>query len=122
MMISNNGKTKLIKREHKGIWQNLYEFPLVESEKDIEVEGLVNQEAFKEIVATNKVSIQLYNKDVIVHKLSHQHIVTKFYILKNCTDNDTYITWKEIDDFPVPKLIHNFIEELKCTDIFSIFE
>ncbi|MBV1888147.1 MAG: A/G-specific adenine glycosylase [Urechidicola sp.] len=122
VMISDNGKTKLNMREGKGIWQNLYEFPLIESENEIEVKELINQDNFKKLVANNKVSIQLYNKDVIIHKLSHQHIFTKFYIVKNCADIDAEISWKKIDDFPVPKLIHNFIEELKSTDIFSIFE
>ena len=56
-----------------------------------------------------------------MHKLSHQHINTQFWIVEVCTNNLATTNWAAIDDFPVPILIHNFIEDLKRTEIFSTF-
>ncbi|PHR68959.1 MAG: A/G-specific adenine glycosylase [Lutibacter sp.] len=103
---STDGKTTLTKREGKGIWQNLYEFPLLESDK-----GLNKDEIFQNLFDDNHLEIKLFNKKEVVHKLSHQHLYTRFWIVKFSNKNNLNIEWKNIHEFPVPRLIANFIEE-----------
>jgi A/G-specific adenine glycosylase len=54
--------------------------------------------------------MSLYNEEEIIHKLSHQHLYTKFWIVKvdGCLVNG--ISIKKIRNYAVPILIGNFIE------------
>jgi A/G-specific adenine glycosylase len=44
-----------------------------------------------------------------VHKLSHQHLYTQFWIVETKTLKNANISWEKIQDFPVPVLIANFL-------------
>ena len=57
--------------------------------------------------------IQLFNEISIVHKLSHQHLFTKFWIISTDHHQKALINWQEIELFPVPVLIANFLKEYK---------
>ncbi|ALJ05782.1 A/G-specific adenine glycosylase [Pseudalgibacter alginicilyticus] len=110
VFISNDNKTILEKREGKGIWQNLYQFPLIETNKEI------NYEAFKNLVENHKLiqkqpfELSLYNEEVIIHKLSHQHLYTKFWIVSLESKITGAIPIEEITDYAVPIVIGNFLE------------
>ncbi len=121
-IISSDDKTILNQRIGKGIWQNLYEFPLIESEKTIDEITLINHPQFQELLGDVSVSVKLFNPKEKIHKLSHQHLYTQFWIVKVDKNKSVKIKWKHLDNFPLPILIHNFIEELKRTEIFSTFE
>ena len=58
-------------------------------------------------------SISLFNEEPIVHKLSHQHLITSFWIVQLTTIKDSKIAIENIREYPVPILIHNFIEAFK---------
>ncbi|WP_299890274.1 A/G-specific adenine glycosylase [uncultured Lacinutrix sp.] len=110
VMLSNDGKTYLEQRKGKGIWQNLYQFPLIETDKPskiIEIEhGLKRLDLLKD----QEYEVSIYNEKEIIHKLSHQHLYTKFWIVTLSDNLPSGISTKEIRDFPVPILIGNFIE------------
>jgi A/G-specific adenine glycosylase len=103
--------TIIQKRTAKGIWYNLYEFPLYETDKveDFDtVAHYVKQHFFEE----NKIeSLLEYNEESIIHKLSHQHLHIKFWkvSLKGIIENGIDLETAKI--FPFPIVIHNFIEE-----------
>ncbi len=122
VVVTANKKTILRKREGKGIWQNLYEFPLIESIANIDETDLVNHAEFNELFQKSDLYIKRFNQQLIIHKLSHQHIKTQFWIVKTNSNNLAKTKWSTIENFPVPILIHNFIEDLKRTEIFSTFE
>ena len=103
-------KTILKERKGKGIWQGLYQFPLLESDKSIDKNDLISSEMFNEMFP-NEVSISLFNKKEVVHKLSHQHLHTQFWIIELNHQKDANIDWKAIENYPVPVLISNFLEE-----------
>jgi len=121
-VVSSDNKTILTQRKGKGIWQNLYEFPLIETDASINEETLLNHPGFNEIFKISDVTIKKFNQKIIVHKLSHQHLYTHFWIVKINTHKKAVTNWSAINDFPVPILIHNFIEDIKQTDIFTTFE
>lgn len=73
------------------------------------VEGLVEEPGFQEYSTTTR-DLQLYNQSSIVHKLSHQHIHTRFWILHCERLPQQGIPLHEIKTYPVPRLIDKFME------------
>ena len=109
-------QTIIKQRTGKGIWQGLYEFPVIEElaalqegEGDRFRESVKNHPLLQDLVIND---INSYNDTPIVHKLSHQHLHTTFWIVTvdKITDNATPIN--RITELPVPVLIGNFIEKL----------
>ncbi|TCI85918.1 A/G-specific adenine glycosylase [Tenacibaculum sp. M341] len=111
----DNDTTVLEERTEKGIWQNLYQFPLIESSKIIDEEALVKEELFQSLFK-KEVSIKLFNHESIVHKLSHQHLYTRFWIVKTSEVNQSTISWSKVEEFPVSILIHKFLENYKNSE------
>lgn len=109
---TKENKTILSERKGKGIWQGLYQFPLIESNKILNKEELIALKDFNTLFQ-NDVSISLFNKKDIVHKLSHQHLYTQFWVIETDEQKDADILWNEIENFPVPVLIANFLEAYK---------
>lgn len=110
VLISENKNTFLQKRIGKGIWQNLYEFPLIETKKDFEIEELNSLRVFQDISKKFEInSLVLYNEVPILHKLSHRNIYTRFWIAETLKNNYKAISISQIETYPVPKLIGNFI-------------
>ncbi len=106
-------QTILEQRRQNDIWKNLYQFPLVESENEIDELEIVKTIIFSNLIKDDNYKISLYNTKPIIHKLTHQQINTKFWIIKIKGNLDRTIKWKEISNFAVPILIHNFIENFK---------
>ncbi|EPR73209.1 A/G-specific adenine glycosylase [Winogradskyella psychrotolerans RS-3] len=52
----------------------------------------------------------LYNEVDIVHKLSHQHLHTKFWIIEVASLPKEAILIKTLTNYPSPVLISEFIE------------
>ncbi len=103
--------TIIQKRTAKGIWHNLYEFPLLETDK-VEDFETVAQHIGQNFFQDNKIeSLLEYNEESIIHKLSHQHLHIKFWkaTLKGTISNG--IDLETAKKFPFPIVIHNFIEE-----------
>ena len=109
---TKDDKTMLTERKGKGIWQGLYQFPLLEETHMITKEELLALDKFNELFP-NDVSISLFNKKDIVHKLSHQHLYTQFWVIETEQLSSANISWKNIEDYPVPVLIANFLEDFK---------
>ena len=109
---TTDNKTQLIKRG-KGIWQNLYEFPLIETLNEIDENDIIESEKFDNLFNTTLVTIKLFNKELIVHKLSHQHIYTKFWIINTSDSLNFEYSWDTIGEFPVSTLIDNFLKQYK---------
>ena len=110
VLLSLDQKTILEKREGKGIWQNLYQFPLIETVKPLDIATIETELVGFSILKNKKYSVSLYNEVDIIHKLSHQHLFTKFWIVTTDQKLPEGVSVEKITDFPVPILIGNFIE------------
>ena len=119
VVLSEDECTLLNQRTGKGIWQNLYEFPLIESSSEVSLDQLKALPAFKEFEEKlPSASISKFNDTVIVHKLSHRNLRTTFWIVETEALGETGIPVSEIHDYPVPVLIEKFMtqfEPMKCT-------
>jgi A/G-specific adenine glycosylase len=102
--------TLIQKRTQKGIWHNLYEFPLLETETDLSHEALSDL-IRKQISTENKVlDLSRCNEVVMVHKLTHQHLNIYFWKVKVAGKLSGGIDWESVKKLPFPIVIHNFIE------------
>ncbi|CAL2079803.1 A/G-specific adenine glycosylase [Tenacibaculum sp. 190524A05c] len=120
VIITEDQTTLFSERKGKGIWQGLYQFPLIETTESISANELVKQEEFVSLIP-NDAAISLFNKDEIIHKLSHQHLVTKFWIVHvNQIKGDT-IKWSEIEQFPTSVLISNFLKDYTNTNSQNLY-
>lgn len=110
VFVSKGKHTLLERRTGKGIWQGLYEFPLVETSSEVPAEKLVREEKWLNYSPSTEVVPNLFNESPVVHKLSHQHIYTKFWIV-NCEEvPGSPVAFNDLEKYPVPVLIEKFIE------------
>lgn len=109
---SSDHKTKIVKRE-TGIWQNLYEFPLVETSNFMDEKQLIEHEIFKELFTNMETTVELFDKEVLVHKLTHQHIYAKFWVVTTTSSANFELSWDAVKKYPVPALIDNFLNRYK---------
>ncbi len=110
--IDDHKRTVLNQRKGKGIWQHLYEFPLVELEHIGNLKE-VRSKIPEEFAMAAIDQIQLFNEDVVIHKLSHQHIHTQFWIVNTTNQIAKGIPISKLEDYPVPVLIADFIKAFK---------
>lgn len=106
---TKDNTTILTQRKGKGIWQGLYQFPLIESDKNINKDELIVHELFCNLFP-EETTISLFNQKEIVHKLSHQHLHTKFWIVETFNLSEPIVNWNAIEQYAVPVLIANFLE------------
>lgn len=111
VFISSDKKTIFKMRTGKGIWKNLYQFPLIETESALEIKDFIRHSRVKSILNGSEFEFSLYNPNDIVHKLSHQHLYTRFWIVEVDQLPENGILISEIQKFPTPILISNFINE-----------
>ncbi len=111
VITSPKNKIALKQRKLNDIWKGLYEFPLIETLNEIDLEYLLKTDEYNQIINEDKAVISLYNTNSIVHKLSHQHIYCKFWIVNTGQEVANSILLYDLEKHPVPVLIHNFIEK-----------
>lgn len=110
-ILNHNNKVYINKRSQKDIWQNLYEFFLIETDKPTsEITMLKNKTLLKHTGSFKLNRVTALKK----HVLSHQHIYATFYeleiksILKN--PGLIRINRKDLQDFGFPQLINKYLE------------
>lgn len=102
----------LEKREGNDIWRNLYQFPLIESTKALNIAELLTTEQFKSLFNCIDITVDS-NSPEIIHVLTHQRLHVRFIEI-SVPKSETSFPWikvlpNEVHDFPIPKLIDNFL-------------
>lgn len=104
------GNTLIQKRTSKGIWHNLYEFPLVETNE------IVGFDFFSKTIQDGILSsytitaIEECSHATIIHKLSHQHLHIQFWKVKVDEIVVNGLNYNELKLYPFPIVIYNFIK------------
>jgi A/G-specific adenine glycosylase len=105
------------KRIEKDIWQNLFEFYLVEAEKMLTVKELFETEAIVEILKGIKYNLKEVS---IIYKqqLTHQVISGSFYIIDvgnflNLNNGFIAVEDDKIRSLPLPKFIFSYLDQNK---------
>lgn len=112
VVLSENERTILQQRTGKGIWQKLYEFPLIETSEEITISELQRHSEFQSFSENlNIENIALFNEKPVIHKLSHQHLNTRFWIIETSEEKETTVPISEVKNYAVPVLIADFVSE-----------
>ena len=107
-----NGNTLVNKRTEKGIWQNMYEFPLITTNDLKNIEEILNHNQFESWVEGIDFSVESISE--FKHILSHRKINARFWEIK-CqkipnASNFQKIKIKTINKLAVSRLIEKFIQ------------
>lgn len=113
-IIEHNNKFYVHKRAAGDIWENLYEFVLLETKKIMTINEIKGSHEVKEMVGKNKIEIKAVSKSYR-QQLTHQTIQGRFFHLKakNEISSKTYkaVTLKELKKLPFPKFITGYLAE-----------
>ena len=111
VFIDSDGKTILNQRTEKGIWQNLYEFPVLETENEVGFDFVISEvnDNYKKFTIE---TIKPLNDSIIKHKLSHQHLHINFFEVKILDKLNNGISIDDAMKMPFPIVIFNFLEKL----------
>lgn len=111
-----NDYTLIKKRTSKGIWQNLYEFPLIESHEMLKPEDILTHEQFE--LWTKNLDFSVKYVCNFKHILSHRKIFARFWEI-NCRNRLPRTAFEKIkinviDEFAVSRLTEKFIQAKIC--------
>jgi A/G-specific adenine glycosylase len=107
--------TYIYRRKEKGIWQNLFEFPMIESETRIEPEELIKKPILPPFISPDKIeSLRLIVQEK-KHVLSHRILYATFMeIFLNSQPEIpewvSFIKEEDIDQYPVHRLMQYYME------------
>jgi len=114
LRIRNQGNTIIQKREKKDIWKGLYEFPLIESEKELSIDEILSDVFLKKMLKKCTYTVETVSP-TYKHQLTHQLIVAQFVTLAVTKGNfviDTpllSVSETEISKYPVSRLTERFL-------------
>ncbi len=113
-ILKDNDRILMSKRGASDVWQNLYEFPLLESNYSLSIPDVLSDEWF---ISCFGPDAQLYVlQQQTKHILSHQNIYATFFEVRLKGDliqkksNWDYVFLKDLDKLAKHKLIFTFLE------------
>lgn len=119
LIIKNKTVLLLRKRTEKDIWQGLYDFPLIESNKLLSNKELTEDKDFKKLFENiNSVSV-IFKKtsSPFKHILSHQILTAQFVEIdvpefsQEMKNQFIQVEKDKLDDYAIPRLIEIYLEE-----------
>ncbi len=114
-IVEYQDKLYIRKRSSKDIWENLYEFVLKESDKEILHDSDSFKKMFQSMIGQHPFSIHHFSK-AYRQKLTHQTIIGQF--IKVTISNPAFISGEyeavlknELFKYPFPKIIANWLSQ-----------
>jgi A/G-specific adenine glycosylase len=111
IVVKHHHQTFVKRRLAGDIWEGLYEFPLIETDIEIDEKSILNTKEFNVLLSNinyeiTKVSMQ------VKHQLTHQTIFCKFFNIEmeKMTNINGFesVLWSDLENFPKPTLIQRF--------------
>lgn len=120
IVMSDSKKNVIVqKRDKKDIWQGLYEFPVIETNKSYRPEELFRTKAYKEICGSAHRVV--HESSEYKHILSHQHLYARFYVVKLKgrfqQKRQTAVKQSKLSDYAFPRLIGRFLEDCSLKEM-----
>jgi A/G-specific adenine glycosylase len=114
LVIEHNGLIAIRQRTGKDIWQQLYEYPMVESNSEVSAKEAFSSAQQAGFFQTSKVEL-LECSPIFKQQLSHQLISGQFLRITakkrpEGANNWIWLPMAEITKYPFPRLIHSFFE------------
>ncbi len=116
VFLSENNTTLIKQRTGKGIWRNLYDFPLIETKTILQKKDIIDHPDLVSLKLKPK-TITIFNPEPIKHQLTHQRLQINFWIIKTNIFPEKFqevdlqtINQTKLESFPVPIVIENFLK------------
>ena len=108
--------TFIHKRTADDIWKNLFELPLVETDRDLSEEEFLSSVSFRSLMAEGEIPEVRSVLRNVKHVLSHRVIYANFYevvLPENSRSFSEYqcIGMEDLEQYPVSRLVHAFLEK-----------
>lgn len=125
LKIHSGNSLFLQKRTGNDIWRNLYEFPLIETRKQINPEAVLQLQEWQQILKNLSLEL-LYVSPLIKHQLSHQRIYGRIFAIRltSTPAPESYLRQQYLEiranrfeQYPVPRLITRLLEDHKQTGL-----
>ncbi|MCL1968799.1 MAG: A/G-specific adenine glycosylase [Bacteroidetes bacterium] len=104
------GKTIIEQRTEDDIWKNLFQFPMIET---LSVCKKVTDMVLSDAGLS---SIEPVFLKEIKHKLTHQHLTIRFYVVKDffpqLTNNRLSVSVEDLDKYPFPIVLKGIIYDI----------
>lgn len=115
LVLEYKNEIAIRQRIEKDIWQDLYEFPLIETEKEIDKKNILKQAEKNKWVHNGKYEL-LAVSPLFKQQLSHQLIAGQFIKLKLKGKHDPAINWiwvtkSRMGKFAFPRFINQYLNE-----------
>lgn len=115
IVLKHKNKIVIKKRVDNDIWKNLYDFPLIETTKELRELELLKTVEWKKVIGNSAYTIHAVSK-TYKHVLSHQKIFARFWEVRTNTPitvNSNYllINKKDFEKYPIPRLVDIFIND-----------
>lgn len=113
--IHSRGMNLMSRRESKDIWQNLYEYPLIETERAMDFVDLQQTPEYKELMAGGGTLQVVKMTEMPKHVLSHRIIYARFYEIEadhfsSAMQRYLQIPDEEVENYAVSRLIELYRE------------
>ncbi len=105
------GNSIIQQRTEKGIWHNLYEFPLIESFIEFTEKEITDEINKVKFFSNEIMSINAYEEKSVLHILSHQRLKIRFWNIQVKGKLENAKSKQSIKKRPFPIVIFNFIEK-----------
>ncbi len=111
LVFKTSDNHSILEKRTQGIWKNMYQFPLIESDKTLQEKDITRHEKLLSLTEKAPFEISSFYPKEVIHKLSHRHLQVQFWIVSIYKIDRKTLPFKELKNYPVPILIHNFLKD-----------
>lgn len=124
LVLEHKGKLAIRQRTGKDIWNQLYEFPVIETTAEQKTEDLLELAVQQKWLSAKKYSIA-YISPLFKQQLSHQTIAGRFISVQvervgKLPEDINWVSKKEMAAYPFPRFINQFLSTngSSCQSLF----
>lgn len=115
LIVTQQGKLYVRQRTEKDIWQNLYEFVLIETNQIIPENSLLSEDKFSSLIDGSDYTITHVSK-ILRQKLTHQTITGRFFHINLKSGGSNLSGYKAVSNqelkmLPFPKFIASYLKD-----------
>ena len=110
IFIYGDNKTKIEQRDDKGIWPNLYQFPLIETDEELDINKLNQSPIILKMLPKSNYEVELVNPKPEIHNLSHRKLFIKYWKIKLDDLSPNLTPIKNLKNYPFPIVLSRFIK------------
>lgn len=118
VLVDKSGSVAVNRRAQNDIWQGLYEFTLLETEKQLTEKKVMELPEVKQLAKNNFNLLHVSN--IYKHILSHQHLYARFFVIQlsfSLPASQVSAKIKNLQKFAFPRLIEKFLNDCVLKDL-----